>query len=70
MKVETIERACFNCDKQNVCYKYKGVYDATNVHFNLDSNDAPGRWIDIFEAVAKACLLFVRLKPDIKKIKK
>ena len=53
------KRTCFECDHHIVCVVFKSIVGfPTNMKFNIDTNDAPGRWIDIFDAVGNACLEF------------
>lgn len=56
------ERTCFNCNQQNLCYKFRAVNDATSVNFNINTDDTPGTRNEIFTAVAKACLCYVPLR--------
>ncbi len=50
------ERKCFNCTFQKRCYTYKEVHEATKYGMNIDSDDAPGTIIEVFIAIANACL--------------
>lgn len=52
-------RSCFSCKEFRLCYMRHRVMDATQrFDFNIDGDEAPGRWIEIFEAVGRACLLY------------
>lgn len=57
-------RTCFNCVHLKLCYKYRDIHAAGAYGFNIDSNDAPGKWTDIFKSLANACLDFsIEKKP-------
>lgn len=54
------ERTCFKCKHYELCYMRKDVHDTLvgSNHINIDGEGAPGRWADIFEALARACMQY------------
>jgi hypothetical protein len=53
------ERTCFYCLHSQVCFIKKSVTEETaHIKFNIDGDAAPGKWVDIFKAIAESCLEF------------
>jgi hypothetical protein len=53
------QRSCFSCNEFRLCYMRHRVMDATQkFDFNIDGDNTPGKWIGIFDAVGRACLLY------------
>ena len=63
---EKKERTCFNCTGFDMCYLRHKFSDATfGAQLNIDGDSTPGRWIDIFKALANCCPLYYELM-DVK----
>ncbi len=57
MSEDKRKRSCFSCKHRIVCIIFSIVCDNTaKVRMNIDGNDAPGKWNDIFDAIANCCL--------------
>ena len=50
---------CYGCRNLKLCVIYSKVKDGLQSgHFNIDSNELPGKMADIYIAVAKSCFYF------------
>jgi len=57
MNESGIKRSCYNCVHLKVCYYFRTVVDI-KWKFNIDTDSAPGKWLDIFESIGGACLQY------------
>lgn len=59
------ERNCFNCQHHRFCFLYDHVSLAINNNHNMLNIDnpesAPGKMMDVFYALAKACIEFTEI---------
>lgn len=62
-----MKRDCFTCGHYRLCFLRHRIDKALEMNrlLNIDGDDAPGRMIDIFEAVGRACMVYVK-KGEIK----
>jgi hypothetical protein len=59
MKMEENNRICFACIHMSVCSLANHLTgNNRTVRFNIDGDAAPGKYIDVFKAIANACLDF------------
>jgi len=58
------KRTCFECTHYILCSIRHGVTEALQQtrYINIDGPSTPGKWVDIFEAVARACEAFEETK--------
>jgi hypothetical protein len=57
--VETSDRTCFSCIHSNVCFLRKNITESTNnLRMNMDTDELPGKWIDIFKTLGNCCFEF------------
>ncbi len=56
----TNKRTCFECTHFSLCFLFHRIEQAVSGVriLNLDSNDAPGKLMDIYKALGSACLEF------------
>lgn len=54
------KRTCFECTHFSLCFLFRRVEQAVSgvLILNIDGNDAPGKLMDIYEALGSACLKF------------
>jgi len=52
---DTKKRTCFTCAHFSVC-QMRSAIAYLPWSFNIDGEAAPGRYVDVFEAIARACL--------------
>jgi len=56
------KRTCFNCKNKGLCFVFRDIINATNkFEVNIDGDAAPGKWIEIFDAVGNCCLKFSKI---------
>jgi len=61
-----MERTCFECINFSLCFLKRKIEDATIgvAILNIDGDATPGRWEDIFKALANACIVFKEKKGE------
>lgn len=55
--------SCFDCKLFKLCYLRIGIEDQLRKGVNLlniNGNDRPGRYVDIFRAIGSSCMEFRR----------
>lgn len=57
----TEERTCYTCKDFRLCFLRRRVDEALIGAgiLNIDSNDAPKNYVDIFDTLAKMCLAYI-----------
>ena len=54
-----MDRTCFNCQHFLLCYLRIRIDEAMRfAKINIDGDDAPGKWLDMFSTLASICLHF------------
>ncbi len=55
-----LDRTCFNCTHFPLCFLRHKINDAITGHsmINIDSDDTPCTYIDIFRTLANICLKY------------
>jgi hypothetical protein len=50
-------RSCFSCKYNMLCIVSNTLRSVLpKIRTNINSDDAPGRWIDIFKSIGNCCL--------------
>jgi len=52
------ERSCFTCEQNKLCFVFNRVLTSLTgvTMINIDSEETPGQWGDIFKALGNACM--------------
>lgn len=53
------QRSCFNCNNLSICFVYRDIMNSTKeIGVNIDGEEAPGKWTEVFNAMGNCCLKF------------
>jgi len=54
-----MKRSCYSCKNRPICFVFKNIWESIKgFDINIDSNDAPGKMNDIFDAMGNCCLKY------------
>jgi len=57
------KRSCFTCSNHSICHVRITIMAATKeINVNIDSDSAPGKWGEVFEAMGNCCLEYKKNK--------
>ena len=55
-------RTCFNCQHIHVCRLRQQISETSSyMKFNIDGDEAPGKIMDVYVAIANSCLHFIKI---------
>lgn len=59
MSKEKQSRSCFTCKNNNVCFVAREIRQVTTeISVNIDGDAAPGKLMQVFEAMGNCCLKY------------
>jgi len=60
-----MERSCFNCRSYPVCIARIGIDESIKyVRINIDTDDAPKEYTDLFITLGSCCLSYEKKQPS------
>lgn len=57
------KRSCFTCKNFPICHVRIAVTSASKeIEINIDGDAAPGKWVEVFDAIGNCCLKYEKPK--------